>query len=213
MTIAGSYWQQMAYVAVMVLFGQLAWPWGVITNWMGFCNNVLWFGGCLSCNRPRPTQGLRGPSGPRTPEESEKSAERVPRGRAPKVPKECAPESQKSPKRAKRVRKEYPGAGPQKSRKSAPRSPKRVRKESKNLRRAQETLCGAGPIAMLVTRYATTLNPKAGVGLQRYRARRQPVVQAPNSCSTGPALWDSSEKVPYYRAKKDLACRGRGWPK
>ena len=39
---------------------------------------------------------------PRTPEESEKSPERVPRGRAPKVPKECAPESQKSPKRVQK---------------------------------------------------------------------------------------------------------------
>ena len=38
----------------------------------------------LDYDRPRPTQGLPGPSG--TPEESEKSPERVPRGRAPKVP-------------------------------------------------------------------------------------------------------------------------------
>ena len=36
---------------------------------------------------------------PGTPEESEKSPQRVPRGRAPKVPKECTPESQKSPTR------------------------------------------------------------------------------------------------------------------
>ena len=36
--------------------------------------------------------------GPGTQEESEKSPERVLRARAPKVPKECAPESQKSPK-------------------------------------------------------------------------------------------------------------------
>ena len=35
------------------------------------------------------------------------------------------------PENAGRVRKEYPRAGPQKSRKSAPRSPNRVRKESK----------------------------------------------------------------------------------
>ena len=46
-----------------------------------------------------PHTGSPGPFGPGTPEESEKSPERVPRGRAPKVPKECAPESQKSPKR------------------------------------------------------------------------------------------------------------------
>ena len=49
-----------------------------------------------TCNWPRPTQDLPGPSGPRTPQESEKSPERVPRGRAPKVPKERAP-SEKSP--------------------------------------------------------------------------------------------------------------------
>ena len=98
-----------------------------------------------------------------------------------------AREPRKSPKR---VPKEYPGTGPQKSRKSAPRSPKRVRKESKTrwlldsfrtllglrgalfrdfwgpvpgysfgtlfglfrgsrARRARETLCGAGPIALI----------------------------------------------------------------
>ena len=54
------------------------------------------------CNRPRPTQGLPGPFGPGTPEESEKSPERVPRGWAPKVPKECAPESRKSLKRVQK---------------------------------------------------------------------------------------------------------------
>ena len=46
-----------------------------------------------------PHTGSPGPFGPGTPEESEKSPERAPRGRAPKVPKECAPESRKSPKR------------------------------------------------------------------------------------------------------------------
>ena len=55
-----------------------------------------------TCDRPRPTQGLPGPSGL---------------------------EPLKSPKR---VRKEYPGAGPQKCPKSAPRSLERVRKESKS---------------------------------------------------------------------------------
>ena len=49
-----------------------------------------------------PHTGSPGPFGPGTPEESEKSPERVPRGRAPKVPKECAPESQKSPKRVRK---------------------------------------------------------------------------------------------------------------
>ena len=49
-----------------------------------------------------PHTGSPGPFGPGTPEESEKSPERVPWGRAPKVPKECAPESQKSPKRVRK---------------------------------------------------------------------------------------------------------------
>ena len=49
-----------------------------------------------------PHTGSPGPSGPRTPEESVKSPERVPRDRAPKVPKECALESQKSPKRVQK---------------------------------------------------------------------------------------------------------------
>ena len=51
-----------------------------------------------------PHTGSSGPFGPGTPEESEKSPERAPRGRAPKVPKECAPESQnfKSPKRVRK---------------------------------------------------------------------------------------------------------------
>ena len=41
-------------------------------------------------------------SGPGTPEESKKSPERAPRGRAPRVWKECALESQKSPKRVQK---------------------------------------------------------------------------------------------------------------
>ena len=49
-----------------------------------------------------PHTGSPGPFGPGTPKESEKSPERVPRGRAPKVPKECALESQKSPKRVRK---------------------------------------------------------------------------------------------------------------
>ena len=49
-----------------------------------------------------PHTGSPGPFGPGTPEESEKSPERAPRGRAPKVPKECAPESRKSPQRVRK---------------------------------------------------------------------------------------------------------------
>ena len=100
-----------------------------------------------------------GPFGPGTPEESEKSPERVPWRRGPKVPKECAPESQKSPKR---VRKsgfrlfldsfETPGRtlwallGP---------CPGVLFPDSFRTlpgfwaRKARETLCGAGPIATL----------------------------------------------------------------
>ena len=62
----------------------------------------LQFRACLAIG-PAPHRVSGVPSGPRTPEESEKSPERVPRGRAPKVPKECAPESQKSPKRVQNL--------------------------------------------------------------------------------------------------------------
>ena len=51
-----------------------------------------------------PHTGSPGPFGPGTPGESEKSPERVARCRTPKVPKECAPESQKSPKRVRKSR-------------------------------------------------------------------------------------------------------------
>ena len=46
-----------------------------------------------------PGTGSPGPFGPGTPEESEKSPEKVPWAGTPRVPEECAPESQKSPKR------------------------------------------------------------------------------------------------------------------
>ena len=50
-----------------------------------------------------PGTGSPGPFGPGTPEESEKSPERVPRGRTPKVPKECTLKSQNSPKRVQNL--------------------------------------------------------------------------------------------------------------
>ena len=53
----------------------------------------------LACDWPRPPHRVSRPFGPGTPQESEKSPERVFRGRAPKGPKECAPECRKSPKR------------------------------------------------------------------------------------------------------------------
>ena len=59
------------------------------------------------------------------------------------------------------------------------------------------------------TRYATTLNPKAGLGLQRQSARRQPVVQAQIVVVQGLLSGNSSEKAPYYR-EKALAYRGKG---
>ena len=49
-----------------------------------------------------PHTGSPGTFGPGTLEESEKSPERVPRARAPKVLRECTPESQKSPKRVRK---------------------------------------------------------------------------------------------------------------
>ena len=46
-----------------------------------------------------PHTGSPGPFAPGTPEESEKSPDKSTPGRGPKVPQECAPESQKSPKK------------------------------------------------------------------------------------------------------------------
>ena len=63
-----------------------------------------------------------------------------------------------------------------------------------------------------VTRYTTTLNPKAGLGLQRYSARRQPVLQAQILVVQGLLCGNSSEKVPYYR-EKGPGVQGKRWPK
>ena len=114
----------------------------------------------LPCDRPRPTQGLPGPSGPEPPEESEMSPERVPRYRAPKVPKECAPESQKSPKRVRKsgfrlFSDSFETAGATLFRHfwgpfSGVLSPHSFQTlPGCRARRARETLCGAGPIARL----------------------------------------------------------------
>ena len=54
----------------------------------------------------------------------------------------------------------------------------------------------------MLTRYATTHNPKAGLGLQRWSARRQPVAQAQIIVVQGLLCGNSSEKVPYHREKK-----------
>ena len=59
---------------------------------------LLEFLGSFGLRSAPPHTGSPGPFGPGTPEESGKSPESA-RGRAAKVPKECAPESQKSPKR------------------------------------------------------------------------------------------------------------------
>ena len=63
---------------------------------------------------------------------------------------------------------------------------------------------------LLLTRYTTSLNPKAGLGLQRQSARRQPVVQAQILVVQGLLCGSSSEKVPYYRAK-GLGVQGKRW--
>ena len=68
---------------------------------------------------------------------------------------------------------------------------------------------GADSVCVCVTRYTTTLNPKAGLGLQRWSVRRQPVVQAQILVVQGLLCGNSSEKMPYYR-KKALAYRGKG---
>ena len=63
-----------------------------------------------------------------------------------------------------------------------------------------------------VTRDATTLNPKAGLGLQRWSARRQPVVQAQILVVQGLLCGNSSEKAPYYR-EKGPGVQRKKWPK
>ena len=65
-----------------------------------------------------------------------------------------------------------------------------------------------------ITRYATTLNPKAEPGLQRWRwsARRQPVVQAQILVVQDLLCGNSSEKGPYYR-EKGPGVQGKRWPK
>ena len=60
---------------------------------------------------------------------------------------------------------------------------------------------GLFSLANVVTRYPTTLNPKAGPGLQRQSARRQPVVQTQILVAQGLLRGSSSEKAPYYRGK------------
>ena len=57
----------------------------------------------------------------------------------------------------------------------------------------------------LLTRYATTLNPKAGPGLQRQSAGRQPVVQAQVLVVVG-----IFQKKCRTTGKKALAYRGKG---
>ena len=60
-----------------------------------------------------------------------------------------------------------------------------------------------------ITRYATTINPKAGLGLQRQSARRQPVVQTQILVVQGLLCGNSSEKAPYYR-EKGPGVQGKG---
>ena len=49
----------------------------------------------FACDRPRPTQGLPGPSSAEPPEESETSPERAPPGQGPKSAEKSAPRSLK----------------------------------------------------------------------------------------------------------------------
>ena len=55
----------------------------------------------LCWERPDQAQRSPGPSGPGTPKESEKSPKGCPAPGSPRVPKECATESEKSPKRVR----------------------------------------------------------------------------------------------------------------
>ena len=113
----------------------------------------------LALRSALPHTGSPGPFRPRTPEESEKSPERVPRGRAPKVPKECAPESQKSPKRVRKsgfrlFSDSFETPGRTLSALLGPCPGVLFPDSFRTLRgfwarRARETLWGAGPIASL----------------------------------------------------------------
>ena len=179
-------------------------PWGVGSRFFKLCGSSQ-----IHCNRGRqegialflrsapPHTGSPGPFGPGTPEESEKSPERVPRGRAPKVPKECAPKSQKS---LKRVRKsgftlfsdsfETPGRTLWAFLGTCPGVlfPDSFRTlPGFRARRARETLCGAGPIATLFS-----FSPVAPL----------------SSC--GHIFWDST-KVSHKRVFALLTPEIRGW--
>ena len=56
---------------------------------------------------------------------------------------------------------------------------------------------------------ATTLNLSAGLGVQRWSRGRQLVVQTQNPVVQDLLCGKSTEKVPYYRGKGSLACRGK----
>ena len=111
------------------------------------------------CDRPPPpTQDLLGPSGPEPRESPQRVRTEYPGRRAPKVPEECAPESQKSPKRVRksgfrllldsfetRGRTLSALLGRQRGEILFPDSFRTL--SGFRARRARETLCGAGPIA------------------------------------------------------------------
>ena len=62
----------------------------------------FWRGGVVKgWERPDQAQRFPGPFGPGTPKESEKSPKGCPAPESPRVPKECATESEKSPKRVR----------------------------------------------------------------------------------------------------------------
>mmetsp|Transcript_102546 Transcript_102546/g.289611 ORF Transcript_102546/g.289611 Transcript_102546/m.289611 type:complete len:1144 (-) Transcript_102546:47-3478(-) len=52
-TVPGTYADQLVYVVVVQVLGQTAWPWGLVTIYLGFMDGVLWFSSayyfCLLC--------------------------------------------------------------------------------------------------------------------------------------------------------------------
>ena len=79
-----------------------------------------------------------------------------------------------------------------------------------HLRGHHSTLC-AMSLLKQITRYATTLTPNAGLGLQRVECRTPARSTNPNSCSTGPALWEFFRKSAVVQGKGP-GVQGKRWP-
>ena len=118
------------------------------------------------CDRPRPTQGLAGPSGPEPRKSPKRVQKEYPGAGSPKVPKECAPESQKSPKESESQVLDFSDSfetpGRTLSALLGPCPGVLFPDSFRTLpgfraRRARETLCGVGPIASMALKVCQEL--------------------------------------------------------